>query len=117
MGDTKILHRSDTRRYFRNWARNAVSLPAKIEIRTEDGKLFTSGSAIIRDISLKGALLAKMVLKRGALPAAVFRFHMEFKSAEMAGIGAVARPIRWGQGREFEIAVEFEDLWIKEDKK
>jgi hypothetical protein len=117
MGDTKILARPDTRRHLRNWQRNHVALPAHIEIRTEDGKLFTSGTAIIRDISLKGALLAKIVLKRGALPVAAFRFHLEFKSEEMQGIGAVAKPVRWGQGKEFEIAVEFEDLWVKEEKK
>jgi hypothetical protein len=116
--DTKILQARgiEARKYFRKWGRNSVALPAKIEIRTDDGRLFTSGTAIIRDISLKGARLAKFVLKRMALPAQVFRVHLEFKSAEMQGIGAVARPIRFGQGREFELAVEFEDLWAKEER-
>ncbi len=117
MGDTKILNNPGTRKYIRDWSRNEVSLAAKVEIRTEDGKLFTTGTAIIRDISLKGARLAKLVLKKQAFPAATFRIHLEFKSPEMQGIGAVARPIRFGQGKEFEIAVEFDDLWVREEKK
>lgn len=116
--ETTVLRRLDpsTRGYLRQWTRNAVALPAKVELRLEDGRRFTSGTAIIRDISLKGARLGKLLLKKQVLPAANFKVYLSFKSQEMKGIGAVARPIRFGQGDEFELAVEFEDLWADEEK-
>jgi hypothetical protein len=125
MSETKILSKdtrtlskvsADARKYFRKWARTAVSIPAKVEIRLEDGTRFTTGTAIIRDISLKGARLGKIVLRKQVLPAANFRIQMHFRSDQYEGIGAVCRPIRFGQGKEFEIAVEFEDLWADEEK-
>ena len=104
---------SDARRYFRRWARNEVHLPAKVEILTSGGKKFTQGTAIIRDVSLRGALLTHIKLKKATLPAASFRVRLTFSSAKYRGIGAICRPIRFGRGEEFELAVEFEDFWAK----
>ncbi len=103
----------DARRYFRRWVRNEVHLPAKVEILTSDGKKFTSGKAVIRDVSLRGALLSKIVLKKGCLPARNFRVRLLFSSAKYKGIGALCRPIRFGRGAAFELAVEFEDFWAQ----
>ena len=94
-----------------------VHIPAKLEIITLDGKKFTSGTAIVRDVSLRGARLGRLVLKRPYLPAKSFRIHLFFKSNRYQGIGAVCRPIRFGKGQEFELAVEFEDIWAKIDTK
>ncbi len=104
-------------RYFRKWARTAVSIPARIEIVTLDGKTFTTGTAIIRDVSLRGARLGRMVLRRQCLPARSFRIRMFFRSEKYKGIGALCRPIRFGKGPEFELAVEFEDLWARAEDK
>ena len=103
----------DARRYFRRWVRNEVHLPAKLEILTAKGKKFTEGSAIIRDVSLRGALLTKIKLKKAYLPAASFRVRLTFSSPKYRGIGAICRPIRFGRGATFELAVEFEDFWAK----
>ncbi len=105
----------DVRRYFRRWGRQAVHLPARIEIVLPGGRKFTSGTAIIRNINLKGALLAKFVLKKPYLPARSFQIRMTFCSDEYDGIGAVARPVRFGVGHDFEIAVVFEDFWAGTD--
>ncbi len=99
------------RKYFRKWSRKVIDLPAKVEIMTANGRRFTEGTAIIRDISLKGARLAKLVLKKQALPAVPFRIRLTFRSEEYEGVGAMARPVRFGEGHEFEIVVAFEDLW------
>ena len=53
------------------------------------------------------------MLRRQALPAASFRIHITFLSEEFEGIGGTCRPVRFGQGREFELAVEFEDFWVR----
>src|SRR6185436_17325989 len=103
----------DARRYFRRWVRNEVDLPAKVEILTAAGKKFTQGTAMIRDISLRGALLTKIKLKKATFPAASFRVRLTFSSAKYKGIGAICRPIRFGRGEDFELAVEFEDFWAK----
>lgn len=116
--ETKVLRDKgfDVRRYFRRWSRQAVNLPARIEILLAGGKCFTSGTALIRNISLKGALLAKFVLKKPYLPMRPFTIRMTFRSEKYHGIGAVARPVRLGTGDEFEIAVAFEDLWAAEEE-
>ena len=103
----------EARRYFRRWVRNEVHLPAKLEILTPKGKKFTDGSAVIRDVSLRGALLTRIKLKKAFLPAGSFRVRLSFTSPKYKGIGAICRPIRFGRGDEFELAVEFEDFWAK----
>jgi hypothetical protein len=97
--------------YLRRWARNKVSIPTKIDVILQGGKKYTSGSAMIRDISLKGARLGKFVLKKPSLPIRPFVFHLYFQAAKYEGVGAVAKPIRFGEGNGFEIVVLFEDFW------
>jgi len=104
-------------KYFRKWARNVVHIPAKMEVVTLDGKTFTTGTAIIRDVSLRGARLGRMVLRKQCLPARSFRIRLLFRSERYKGIGALCRPIRFGKGPEFELAVEFEDLWARAEAK
>ena len=104
---------ADARRYFRRWARNEVALPAKVEILLHGGKKFTDGSAVIQDVSLRGALLTRIQLKKKCLPASTFRVKLTFSSTKYKGIGALCRPIRFGRGADFQLAVEFEDFWAK----
>jgi hypothetical protein len=115
MGETLTMRAAgpEARRYFRRWVRNKVDLAAKIEILTAAGKKFTEGSAVIRDVSLRGALLSRIKLKKPILPAASFRVRLTFSSPKYKGIGAICRPIRFGRGEEFELAVEFEDFWAQ----
>ena len=119
MGETLTLKASslDARRYFRRWGRNEVNLPAKVEILIGKGKKFTSGTAVIRDVSLRGALLTSIKLKKACLPASQFKVRMTFSSTKYRGIGALARPIRFGRGTAFELAVEFEDFWAQTSEK
>jgi hypothetical protein len=103
------VHGAEARRYWRRWVRNEVNLPARVEIRLEDGEPFTEGTAIVRDISLKGARLGRIVLKKRCLPARTFKVAITFKREDYEGIGAVGRPVRFGAGPEFELAVAFDD--------
>jgi hypothetical protein len=108
---------ADARRYFRRWVRNEVDLPAKVEILTTAGKKVNGGSAIIRDVSLRGALLTRIKLKKAVLPAASFQVKLTFSSDKYKGIGALCRPIRFGRGTDFELAVEFVDFWARTGSK
>lgn len=114
LSETKILESKGhtVHKYFRKWSRQVVNLPTKIEILVR-GKRFTHGTAIIKDISLKGARLGKFILKKPYLPMQTFRIKMSFRSEKYEGIGALARPVRFGQGEDFELAVAFEDLWAR----
>ncbi len=105
------------RRSFRRWARNEVNLPVRLELVTADGKTFTTGTAILRDVSLRGARLGRLVLRKQALPARTFTIRLHFKNEAYRGIGALCRPVRFGRGAEFELAVEFEDFWASTDAK
>jgi len=122
MGDAAVKPRGsegalDIHRYFRKWSRNVVHIPAKVEIVTLDGRRFTQGTAIIHDVSLRGARLGRIVLKKPCLPAKAFRIKLLFRSEKYQGIGALCRPIRFGRGPEFELAVEFEDFWARADSR
>ena len=103
----------EVRKYFRRWSRNSVHIPAKVEIITLDGKKFSTGTAVIRDVSLRGALLTQIKLKKSVLPASSFQVKLTFSSDKYKGIGALCRPIRFGRGSDFELAVEFVDFWAR----
>ncbi len=105
------------RRSFRRWARNEVNLPVHLEIVTADGKAFTTGTAILRDVSLRGGRLGRLVLRRQVLPARSFAIRIRFRSEPYRGVGALCRPVRFGRGPEFELAVEFEDFWASAEPK
>jgi hypothetical protein len=107
----------DARRYFRRWVRNEVDLPARLEILVSGKKVFTRGTAVVRDVSLRGALLTRIKLRKACLPARAFWVRLTFTSAKYKGIGALARPIRFGRGEAFELAVEFMDFWAQTSAK
>jgi len=100
------------REHIRDWSRRAVNVPTKVEILVGP-KRFTSGSALIRNISFKGALLGKMILTKRVLPARTFRLRLTFSTPKYRGIGALCRPVRFGDGEKFELGVAFESLWVK----
>lgn len=102
----------EARRYFRRWSRQAVRLSARVEV-VVGRKVVDRGSAVVRDVSLRGALLSDLRLRKGGLPLKPFRLRLELRSGKLAEMGAICAPIRFGRGRSFELAVEFEDFWIR----
>lgn len=117
MADT-ATHRlpgGEARRYMRRWARNAVDLPAKVEILVGTRR-WTVGTALVRDVSLRGARLGRLRLKKGSLPVRPFRIRLSFPSGRYRGVGALCRPVRFVDGPGFELAVEFEDFWASAEQ-
>lgn len=104
---------AEGRRYLRRWMRNAVRIPAEVEVVTTDGRVFTRGTAVVRDVSLKGARLGRLRLRKPFLPIRPFRIRLSFRTPRYRGIGALCRPVRFGPGPEFELGVEFEDFWAR----
>lgn len=96
---------------IREHSRRKVNIPATVEILLGSGRVFTTGKAMVRDISFTGALIAKMVLKKRVLPAENFRIRIRMSHPNHKGIGALCKPVRFGVGKDFEIGVEFEEFW------
>ena len=102
----------EARRYIRRWSRQAVRLSGRIDV-VVGRKVVDRGTVVVRDVSLRGALLTNLRLKKGGLPVKPFRLRLELRSGRHAEMGAVCIPVRFGRGRTFELAVEFEDFWIR----
>ena len=106
---------AETRRYVRRWARNAVDLAAQVEVLVGTRR-WTTGTAIVRDVSLRGARLGRLKLRKASLPIQPFRLRLTFTSGRYRGVGAVCRPVRFVPGPAFELAVEFEDFWASAEQ-
>ena len=105
----------EAKQYLRSWERQNVRIPADVEILLRSGRTHTKGTAIVRNISYRGALIGKLTLRKQTLPAKWFRIRVRFRADDYKGIGALCRPVRFGQEDEFELAVEFEDFWARAD--
>lgn len=102
----------ELQQYLRRWSRRDVNLPAKVKIILNGGKVFSSGTAIVKNISLHGALLSKILIKGQVLPAQNFKIQLLFDMKKYRGVGAVARPVHFGKANDFQLGIEFEDLWV-----
>ena len=105
----------EARRYIRRWSRQSVQLSGRLEV-VVGRKVVDRGTAVVRDVSLRGALLTRLKLRKNSLPVKPFRLRLELRSGRHAEMGAVCVPVRFGRGKAFELAVEFEDFWIRYDK-
>jgi hypothetical protein len=105
--------------YIRRWARKSIRVPTKVKVvldgKGKGGKLkiYTTGSAVVTNISFSGALLSRIKLKKNSLPIEPFTLHLDFDMKRYKGIGAIARPVHFGHGKKFELGVEFIDLWVR----
>ncbi len=112
MNDRTILVEV-SRLYRREWQRNAVRIPAHVEIILDgEKKPFTTGTGEERDISLKGARLTRLRLKKAAIPLAPFHLHLRFSGKRYEGIEARCIPRRFVIGGDPELGVQFVDLWV-----
>lgn len=116
MADRISLDDAGLKGYLRRWARKSIRVPTRIQIILDGvggkGKIYTSGTAVVANISFTGALLREIKLRKRSLPAEKFKIRLDFDMKEYKGIGAVAQPVHFGRGKRFELGVEFVDLWV-----
>ncbi|MHC5039445.1 MAG: helix-turn-helix domain-containing protein [Planctomycetota bacterium] len=87
-GNLRNIHR-------RRADRKKVNLPVLLRIDLQDGNgVFDTGTAILRDLSPYGALLASVHTEKGALPLLPFTLHIEL-SGPLQGVTIRARTIRF----------------------
>jgi len=92
----------------RTCSRKQVKIQADVVFYLEDGSLFDRGKAIVREISLSGALLSDVTLPRRVFPAAPFRAVLRIrigKSHEVAG-----RVVRLLHGAGLQLGIKFVEL-------
>jgi hypothetical protein len=99
------------RSHFRETRRIAVEIPCSIELILMDGTICNSGSAVVRNVSPSGALVASMNLEQNSLPAALFKVRMILQGEPYAGIGIEATPVRFSSGN-FGLGVKFDEIFV-----
>ena len=102
------------RPFKRTHDRAEHSFKTEIEIKLNDGTHFDTGTATIRNISIGGALLDKIITTKSVLPLNKFIIAIHFKSPEvLSGISIDSKLVRYHEVSDSdspEIAVRFQNL-------
>jgi len=92
----------------RQHPRKETSLPLEISIYLEEGTLFDRGSAMMKNVSLSGALLSGLVLPLRSLPVRPHTIGIRMLDGPLTGVEIKGRPVRFSHGPEgLSLAVEF----------
>jgi hypothetical protein len=97
--------------HYRETRRMPVEIPCSVELVLMDGTVFDSGTAVVRDVSPSGALLASFVLVFGSFPASLFKIRMVLNGEPYAGIGIEATPVRFAMGTHG-VGVKFDEIFV-----
>jgi transcriptional regulator with XRE-family HTH domain len=90
--------------------RRPIAIPLELSIYNSDGTLFDKGAAVIKDVSLSGALLTAVVLPQQSIPLRPHTIGIRMLDGALKGVEIMARPIRLahaGQNMGMNLAVEF----------
>jgi len=107
----------------RGSSRKPMAVPLELSIYNADGTLFDKGAAIVKDVSLSGALLTAVVLPQQSIPLRPHTIGIRMLDGALKGVEIMARPIRLahsGQGQGMNLAVEFlrtEEVKLKKLRK
>ena len=82
------------RAHYRETRRTSVEIDCDLRLVLQDGTVFDSGTAVLKNLSPSGALLSGMKLKNGCLPAQAFKVVLVLKGDDYGGIGVEATPVR-----------------------
>lgn len=99
------------RAHYRETRRTPVEIPAEIRLVMDDGGLYDTGSATIRNISTSGALLGQIKLAKEAFPLKPFKIEIVMRGGDYDGIGLEALPIRF-QPDVAGLGVKFEEIFV-----
>jgi transcriptional regulator with XRE-family HTH domain len=105
LGKLKFQHQ-------RGHPRKSADLPLELSIYLADGTLFDRGQAVMRDVSLSGALLSGMVLThKHGIPLEPHTIGIRLQDGPLKGLEIRSRPVRFLQrDGAIHLAVEFQEL-------
>jgi hypothetical protein len=82
------------RAHYRETRRTSVEIPCELKFVMNDGTVFDTGTAVVRNVSPSGALLAGFKLVKGCFPASSFKVILTLKGGDYQGVGIEATPVR-----------------------
>lgn len=90
--------------------RKTVEMPLELSIYLPDGSLFDRGNAVMRDISLSGALLSGIVIpEKKGIPLQPHTLGIRLLEGPLKDLDIRSRPVRFVQrGPAIELAIAFE---------
>jgi hypothetical protein len=92
----------------RRHERKATSIAVELSIYLKSGQLYDYGTAILRDVSLSGALLGAVVLPGKAIPVEPHTVGLRVLEGQLRNFKILGRPVRFVHRPEgISIAVEF----------
>jgi len=92
----------------RRHPRKVVNLPVELSVYAKGGALYDRGTAVLRDVSLSGALLQALVLPGMKLPAGPFTLGIRVLQGPLRKTEIRGRPVRLSFGRDaLGLAMEF----------
>jgi hypothetical protein len=75
------------RPFKREYGRSDVSTPCEVTVTLENGAVFDTGTAVVRNLSVGGALLSGIVFQKQVLPLQNFTLLIKFSELpELAGL-------------------------------
>ncbi len=99
------------REHRRRHERNSTEMAVELRIYLENGSHFDRGTAVLRNVSLSGALFGALDLSRKALPVQAHWFGIGAPEGPLKDVEIAGRPVRLVHTREgIEIALEFQGL-------
>lgn len=98
--------------HYRETRRTTVEIPCDIQVVLRDGTVFDSGSAVVRNVSPSGALVAGLKLEKGCFPAHPFKVTLILRGNAYKGIGIEATPVRI-VAETAALGVKFDEIFVK----
>jgi hypothetical protein len=101
--------------------RKAVAIPLELSIYNSDGTLYDKGAAIMKDVSLSGALLSAVVLPQQSIPLRPHTIGIRMLDGALKGVEILGHPVRLAHtGPSMNLAIEFlrsEEVKLRKLKK
>jgi len=95
--------------HYREARRTEVEIVSDVRLHLDDGTVFDSGVAMIRNVSPSGALLSRLKLCKNAYPMCRFKVEIIMRGGAYEGIVIHARPVRI-ESETGGLGVQFEDI-------
>jgi len=100
----------------RRHRRRIVNLPVEISLYLAGDVLYDRGTAVLRDVSLSGALLRAMVLPGMRLPTNLHSLGIRLLKGRLQDTEVRGRPVRFSYGEEDSLGLAVEFLGTEELK-
>lgn len=100
------------RAHFRETRRTRVEIDCDIQLLFNDGTVFDSGSAIVRDFSPSGALVCNMKTTKCCYPTSPFKLQLTLKGGGYNGICIDATPVRFAMDSAG-LGVRFDEIVVE----